>query len=110
MENIEIASLSNSIQNVNHGSDLKTKLLLSVSSDTIEKIEESNKKVNKSYKKKRKKKKKSIKQSQSQALDIYNNNKQNNSHSCVNNYDISVTVQGFICITINKITLHSIFY
>ena len=78
MENIEIASLSNSIQNVNHGSDLKTKLLLSVSSDTIEKIEESNKKVNKSYKKKRKKKKKSIKQSQSQALDIYNNNKQNN--------------------------------
>ena len=57
MENIIIASLSNSIQNVNHLDDLKNvKLKLSISSDTIDKTDESNKKV-KSYKKRKRRKK-----------------------------------------------------
>ena len=76
MENIIIASLSNSIQNVNHNhmTDLKkSKLKLSISSDTIDKTDESNKKVNKSYKKKKKKKKKSLRPSQIQALNLNTN-------------------------------------
>ena len=70
MENIIIASLSNSIQNVNHLDDLKNvKLKLSISSDTIDKTDESNKKV-KSYKKKKKKKKKLIKPPQIQTFTL----------------------------------------